>query len=128
VPTRRTPRKSDQRALLEGEQERLQRRLAELEEELGSVIADSDARTAADTDSADAGSGDVERDRVTALIAATQKSLAQLRAALRRADAGTWGVCDRCGAAISSERLAALPTATTCVDCARPTLRRGLRR
>ncbi len=103
-------------------------RINELESELSAVITDSDARTAADPDASDAGSGDVERDRVTALLARAQADLVQVRTALRRADAGTWGTCDNCGKPISAERLAALPTATTCVDCARPSLRRGVTR
>jgi DnaK suppressor protein len=32
--------------------------------------------------------------------------------------AGTYGACDRCGADIGAERLAALPWATRCVRCA----------
>ena len=126
MPTRRTIQKPDQHALLDAEGERLQARITELEDELAGVIADADARTAADPDSSDAGSGDVERDRVTALLARAQENLAQVRAAMRRADAGTWGTCATCGKPISAERLAALPTATSCVDCARPGLRRGI--
>lgn len=128
MPSRRTPSLADQRALLEAEGDRLRARIAELEGELADVIADADARTAPDPDASDAGSGDVERDRVTALLARAQNDLAQVRAALRRADAGTWGTCANCGKTISAERLAALPTATTCVDCARPGLRRGISR
>jgi DnaK suppressor protein len=128
LPTRRTEPKPAQRALLDAERDRLIARINELEEELSGVVADADARTAADTDSSDAGSGDVERDRVTALLAGAKEALAQVRAAMRRADNGTWGVCAKCGTAISAERLAALPTATTCVDCARPGLRRGISR
>ena len=128
MPTRRTQSKPAHRDLLEAERDRLTARIDELEEELSGVVADADARTAADTDSSDAGSGDVERDRVTALLAGAKESLAQVRAAMRRVDAGTWGICSKCGTTISAERLAALPTATTCVDCARPGLRRGVGR
>ena len=32
--------------------------------------------------------------------------------------AGTYGRCESCGRPIGAERLAARPTATTCVDCA----------
>ncbi|MHB8463398.1 MAG: TraR/DksA family transcriptional regulator [Acidimicrobiales bacterium] len=114
--------------MLDAERDRLGVRIAELQDELARVVADADARTAADPDSSDAGSADVERDRVTALLAAAREGLAQVRAAVRRADAGTWGVCVHCGQTISSERLAALPMATACVACARPGLRRGFGR
>lgn len=42
----------------------------------------------------------------------------QIRAALRRIDQGTYGTCANCGADISPARLAALPTATLCINCA----------
>jgi DnaK suppressor protein len=128
LPTRRTPKPPEHGALLEAERERLAARIVELERELAEAIRDADARTAADPDSADAGSGDVERDRVTALLAGAREGLAQVRAAIRRVENGTWGVCSSCGRAISAERLAALPASTTCVDCARPSLRRGVTR
>ena len=38
--------------------------------------------------------------------------------ALRRLDDGTYGVCESCGGPIAPERLAAIPEATLCVDCA----------
>ncbi len=42
----------------------------------------------------------------------------QIEAALRRLDAGTWGVCESCGDKIAGARMQALPTATLCVACA----------
>ena len=39
--------------------------------------------------------------------------------ALKRIEEDTFGVCVNCGKAISEERLAALPWATTCIDCKR---------
>lgn len=42
----------------------------------------------------------------------------QIRAALRRIDQGTYGTCAHCGADISPARLAAMPTATNCINCA----------
>jgi len=41
-----------------------------------------------------------------------------IRAAITRLDDGTYGTCAQCGEPISAGRLAALPTARTCVDCA----------
>jgi RNA polymerase-binding protein DksA len=38
--------------------------------------------------------------------------------ALRRIEEGTYGECARCGQPINESRLAALPAATLCVDCA----------
>ena len=118
-------KKADPTDVLHAERDRLSARIDELQAELSAVIGDSDARSAPDTDSSDAGSGDVERDRVTALLIAARENMAQVEAAVRRADAGTWDVCAICGKKISAERLAALPTATSCVECARPGLRKG---
>lgn len=39
--------------------------------------------------------------------------------ALRRIDEGTFGQCQQCGAAISRERLEAVPFAQYCMDCER---------
>lgn len=44
--------------------------------------------------------------------------VAQIEAALLRLDDGTYGVCERCEGRIAGARMEALPTATTCVDCA----------
>lgn len=44
--------------------------------------------------------------------------IAAVRAALKRIDLGTYGICTGCGAEIGEHRLDALPTATLCIDCA----------
>lgn len=44
--------------------------------------------------------------------------LGGLLAALRRMDAGTFGSCTECGAAIPLERLEVFPETATCLDCA----------
>ena len=44
---------------------------------------------------------------------------AQVEAALRARETGTYGVCQECGRPIPGERLAARPEATLCVDCQR---------
>ena len=47
-----------------------------------------------------------------------QGRLMELEAALQRMEEGTYGVCEACGQAIETERLAALPIATLCIACA----------
>ena len=39
--------------------------------------------------------------------------------ALKRIEDGIFGLCTNCGKPIAEERLAALPWATTCIDCKR---------
>jgi DnaK suppressor protein len=42
--------------------------------------------------------------------------LAEIDAALRRLDEGTFGTCAACGGPIGAERLEAIPYATLCID------------
>lgn len=45
------------------------------------------------------------------------EELGRINLALRRIDAGTYGVCEECGATIEAGRLAAVPWALRCVPC-----------
>jgi len=51
------------------------------------------------------------------VLAALDRTLRQIDAALARARAGTYGVCAACGGAIPLTRLRAVPFATHCVPC-----------
>lgn len=42
----------------------------------------------------------------------------EIKLALSRIEAGTYGICTSCAKKIPKARLTALPFATTCVDCA----------
>jgi RNA polymerase-binding transcription factor len=57
-----------------------------------------------------------EHEEISATVAS--ETLRDVEYALSRIDAGTYGSCEVCGAAIPPERLEAVPHATTCVDCA----------
>lgn len=50
-----------------------------------------------------------------------EREAEQVDAALRARASGTYGVCRNCGRPIPTERLAARPEATQCVDCQRRT-------
>jgi DnaK suppressor protein len=61
----------------------------------------------------------MENDAVLAGIGeATASELAQINRALAQLDAGTYGVCSRCGQPIDARRLAALPYSDRCIACA----------
>ena len=60
-----------------------------------------------------------ERQQVAALLEAARRRLADVDAAVTAVEAGTYGRCESCGRPIAPERLAARPTARTCIDCAR---------
>jgi DnaK suppressor protein len=49
----------------------------------------------------------------------SENVLSAIDDALARIDQGTYGTCVNCGKPISEERLAAIPWATTCIDCKR---------
>jgi DnaK suppressor protein len=72
-----------------------------------------------DDDPADAGSASFERETAQSLSNHARNLLSQIDDAMRRMDAGTYGTCERCGEAIETERLEALPYATLCMDCKR---------
>lgn len=52
-----------------------------------------------------------------ATSASTRRTVAQIRAAIDRLDAGAYGRCTRCGDAIAAARLDVLPYAETCIRC-----------
>lgn len=98
------------RAALEAERDRV---LAELHEELeapGPMTYGSQAAAATHV---------FEQQRDLALRDKNEHHLADIRAALERLDAGTYGDCTECGRPIDPERLEALPWAAHCIDCQR---------
>jgi len=58
-----------------------------------------------------------EEDVALELLGKESDILSEVEAALARIEAGSFGLCTNCGAALTSERLAALPYARSCVGC-----------
>ena len=52
------------------------------------------------------------------LTAEVRQQMAAIQAALARLEVGTYGKCRTCGEPITPQRLAALPYATRCLECA----------
>ena len=109
-------------AMAENLQQILQMLLAEIQR-LKNEIA-MHARLARERESVgnDIGDDGMEIEQVSknlALKSHLERLLAQIEAAVRRIEAGVYGLCERCGQAINPERLQVLPYATTCVSCAR---------
>ena len=68
----------------------------------------------------ESGEGDtlgVERERDLLLSAQARAAVDEIDKALAKMDAGTYGVCERCGHPIPKARLKALPYAALCVAC-----------
>jgi DnaK suppressor protein len=91
--------------------------LGDLERE-AAAIAESTAESPDDEHDAEGSTVGYERARVAALLGHARATLAELDAALERAAAGTYGICEGCSGPIGEERLVALPAAVLCVRCA----------
>lgn len=109
---------ADPRELLEAERQQALRRLADLTGEFDDVVAASLDSNADDEHDPEGATIAYERAQVSALVQQVEGHLAEVDAALRRLDAGTYGTCERCGQPIGSERLEARPAARTCIHCA----------
>lgn len=69
------------------------------------------------SDLADIASQDTERRLLSSLSAAEARQLQLIESALARLRDGHYGICVRCGAKISQERLEAIPYALLCLEC-----------
>ena len=95
-------------------------RIAELDREFAGIVASAADGSSGGDDEHDPEGATVayERQHVAALLARAREQLADIGAALRKLDEGRYDTCDRCGAPIGAQRLAARPAALTCVRCA----------
>jgi DnaK suppressor protein len=66
---------------------------------------------------ADDGSNVTEAERIVTVTDDLQSILAQVNAAIERMNEGTYGICQRCGKPINSERLEAFPYVAYCIEC-----------
>jgi DnaK suppressor protein len=66
---------------------------------------------------ADAASVTAERTEVLGLVESLKTQLDDVDAALAHIEAGTYGICDNCGADIDPDRLEFRPASILCVNC-----------
>jgi DnaK suppressor protein len=91
-----------------------------LRAEIASQGADPDSddvNLVDDVGFADRGHSSEERSQVIAVVRALRSNLRDVERALSKMETGTFGICERCGKPISTERLEALPWAELCIDC-----------
>ena len=105
------------RALLDAERRRTEQRLAQLREDHRGFVEASRDTNADDEHDPEGTTIAFERSQVGALVRQAEAHLQELGAAADRLRAGTYGVCERCGADIPDGRLEARPTARLCVAC-----------
>ncbi len=99
---------ADRRAQLTAERERVTGQLQELGVDRGSF----------DEGFADSGQVTAERGEVDAIVGTLRDTLNEIDDALGKLEAGTYGLCESCGAPIPEARLEAMPSARLCISCA----------
>ena len=103
--------------------ERLETERGELRKQLDDLGARRDAEGIEDPELdegfADAGQAAAERASLLTLVRSLRDTLRDVEQALGKMEAGTYGLCERCGQQIAEERLRAIPHATLCIDCQR---------
>ncbi len=103
------------RARLESERKRLQE---ELEQLTVSLHPGDDRREGSPFGKREEEATETsELEKRLALEQRTRDLLSSVEHALQKFEEGTYGLCDKCGKAIASERLEALPQASLCVEC-----------
>jgi DnaK suppressor protein len=103
--------------------ERLETERGEVRRQLDDLGARRDAEGIEDPELdegfADAGQAAAERANLLTLVRSLRDTLRDVEQALVRMEAGTYGLCERCGQPIGDERLEALPAARLCMSCKR---------
>jgi DnaK suppressor protein len=106
------------RALLLAEQRDTAKLIAGLGHDIGQLVTARQDSNSDDEHDPEGSTLAFERSQTDALLAQSTKRLAEIAAALERLDAGTYGICVRCGQPIAPARLEARPYAPTCISCA----------
>jgi RNA polymerase-binding protein DksA len=96
--------------------------LSEMQSEYNQSLIELDELQSSSTDGAgddqaDAGSKTFEREQELSIAANRLDLLTQIKRAVERIDAGTYGYCESCGKPIPKARLKAFPMATLDVAC-----------
>ncbi len=109
---------TDQRALLVAERASYMEQAESLRHEAEQLAEDMEPGDIQfDEESGEGDTLNVERERDLALSAQARAAVDEIDRALAKMDAGTYGVCERCGNPIPKARLKALPYAALCVAC-----------
>jgi RNA polymerase-binding transcription factor DksA len=111
------------RVAVEHERRALEARIVELESSFDDIAASVDTANTDDEHDPEGTTLAFERAQVVSLLEEARAGLEALDDAAARIDEGTYGTCARCGRLIGAERLAVLPGAQQCVDCARTSSR-----
>lgn len=109
---------SEQRHLLMDERDTYLHQAEELKAEADSLALEHEPGDVQfDEEGGEGGTSNVDRELDLVLSAQARAAIAEIDRALAKIDAGTYGLCERCGAEIPHARLEALPHAALCVTC-----------
>ena len=115
----------DLRIRLETEREELVTQLSTIEEDaFSSSQSELSGDVGLDDESADAGSATFEREKDLSIEQNVRDLLDKIARALKRIDAGTYGICETCGKPIEKARIKALPYVDLCIKDAQAQSRR----
>ena len=109
--------RAELRARLEEDLAHLETDVAEYERKERDSLSEASGENAYRDHMADQGSATFERELDMTFEENDRELLEDVRAALARLEAGTYGTCTRCGSQIPDARLQAVPTATLCIQC-----------
>ena len=93
--------------------------LAALTRDYEAMVAASESSNADDEHDPEGATIGFERAQLAATMDLTRRRIADLDRALEQVADGSYGRCETCGGDIGAERLAARPSARTCISCAR---------
>jgi RNA polymerase-binding transcription factor len=107
------------RDLLQEERRRVLDAIEYLQKENPGSIEDETDDETTDNHLAETATVTLDREIDYTLEENSEHVLSSIEGALARIDEGTYGTCLNCGRPIAEERLAAIPWATSCIDCKR---------
>lgn len=116
-PTTPVPQ-GDATAALRAARVRAVHQLAQLSRDVGDVVAASRGSNADDEHDPEGATIAFERSQLDSLVRGVREQLSEIDAAEERLAHGTYGLCETCGGPVAAGRLAARPTARTCIGCA----------
>lgn len=97
---------------------REEKRLKERKQTLTKADPFQDVRRLSDNAALDADAAEqVGHERASAMRAQVDRKLIQIKKALSRIKIGKYGICEKCGKMIDTDRLMIMPEATVCIKC-----------
>ncbi|HLB39761.1 MAG TPA: TraR/DksA C4-type zinc finger protein [Actinomycetota bacterium] len=112
-------------ARLRSERVELAEQLTTIEDQtFAATQSDLSGDVGVDDESADAGTATFEREKELSIEQNVRDLIQKIDRALKRIEAGTYGVCERCGKPIEKARIKALAYVDLCIKDARAQSRR----